>query len=291
MDLASIPAWPGVTHRMVDTGEVRLHVAEAGDGPPLLMAAGWPQHWWAMRHLIGPLARDHRVLVADLRGLGWSDAPRGAYAKETLAEDLLGLLDAEGIDRVKVVGHDWGGYAGWLLTLGHPERVDRFVALDIAPPWPAPIRPRQAMLPFFMSYMAITGMPVSGPAIQRSSAFLDQIFRLGSGRDMQWDPADLEIYAARLREPGHAQATSSYYRTFLTRELLPSQAGRFSPADLEVPTLALFGAQSWIHRMIGRYVTPTDLLSVEAIDAGHFVAEEAPDRVLGLIEPFLTGSG
>src|ERR1700710_1360374 len=102
----------GVTHRDVVVDGVRLHVAEAGDGdgPPLLLLHGWPQHWWSWRHLIPQLAQTHRVIACDLRGWGWSSAPPGDYAKATFARDVLALLDAEGLERVTLMGHDWGGY-------------------------------------------------------------------------------------------------------------------------------------------------------------------------------------
>src|SRR3954451_6876530 len=119
------PEVRGVTHRRVDVGGVRLHVAEAGEGPPLLLLHGWPQHWWCWRALFARLAEDHRVIAPDLRGWGWSDAPPGDYAKRTFAADVLALMDHEGIDRANVIGHDWGGYTGFLLALEHPERVER----------------------------------------------------------------------------------------------------------------------------------------------------------------------
>src|SRR4051794_2455046 len=109
-----MPEVAGVTHRDVDVGGVRLHVAEAGEGPPLLLLHGWPQHWWCWRYVIGELATTHRVIAPDLRGFGWSDAPPGDYAKATFAADVLALMDAEGLDRVRVIGHDWGGYTAFL---------------------------------------------------------------------------------------------------------------------------------------------------------------------------------
>jgi len=71
-----LPVLRGVRHRHVDVGAgVRLHVAEAGAGPLLVLVHGWPQHWWCWRRMIPALARTHRVLAPDLRGFGWSDAP------------------------------------------------------------------------------------------------------------------------------------------------------------------------------------------------------------------------
>jgi len=127
----SMPALAGVEHRFVDVGGVRLHVATAGTGPPLVLLHGWPQHWWCWRHVIGELARHHRVLAPDLRGFGWSDAPAGDYAKSTFAADIVALLDREGIDRAAIIGHDWGGYTAFLLALEFPERVERVLGLDI----------------------------------------------------------------------------------------------------------------------------------------------------------------
>jgi pimeloyl-ACP methyl ester carboxylesterase len=69
--LADVAPVPGVAHRDVQVDGVRLHVVEAGAGPPLIMLHGWPQHWWSWRHLIPALAQTYRVLVPDLRGFGW----------------------------------------------------------------------------------------------------------------------------------------------------------------------------------------------------------------------------
>ena len=76
-----MPTRDGVEHHFVDVRGARLHVAELGDpdGPPVLLLHGWPQHWWSWRELIGPLARRHRVICPDIRGMGWSDVPRGGY--------------------------------------------------------------------------------------------------------------------------------------------------------------------------------------------------------------------
>jgi hypothetical protein len=74
-----MPEVEGVRHRMVEVGEVELHLAEAGEGPPLLLLHGYPQHWYVWRQLISDLARDNHVMAPDLRGFGWSQAPREGY--------------------------------------------------------------------------------------------------------------------------------------------------------------------------------------------------------------------
>src|SRR4051794_36218841 len=129
------PEIDGVTHRYVDVPGVRLHVAEAGEGPPILLLHGWPQHWWIWRKVIPALAEGHRVICPDLRGFGWSEAPQGPYEISELAADMVALLDELGLDQVDVIGHDWGGYVGFLLCLGEPRRIRHYLALGIVHPW------------------------------------------------------------------------------------------------------------------------------------------------------------
>jgi len=133
----SFPQVAGVEHRFLDAGGLRMHLAEAGEGRPIVMLHGWPQHWYLWRRVIPLLAARARVLCPDLRGFGWTDAPGRGYDRDTMAGDVLALLDELGLDRVDLVGHDWGGWIGFLLSLRRPDRIGRFVALSIAPPWPS----------------------------------------------------------------------------------------------------------------------------------------------------------
>jgi pimeloyl-ACP methyl ester carboxylesterase len=283
-DFAEMPQVPGVTHRNVDIDGVRLHVAEAGDGPPLVLLHGWPQHWWCWRRLIPRLAETYRVIAPDLRGSGWSGTPPGDYAKSVFATDILRLLDAEGLDRVRLIGHDWGGYVAFLLALDRPERVERLLALDITPPWSQPSRPRPRHLavPLLASYQVMLATPGVGPRVLMSGpAPIRALIRVGSGPDMVWRDEDLDVYATVLRQPERAHASSAYYRTFLTREL-PALAWRGDRSrELRVPTLLAMGAASPLRRILDPHESPN--LTVESIArAGHFLPEEAPGEVLRL---------
>ena len=283
-----LPEVPGaqVEHREVAVNGVRLHVAEAGSGPPLLLLHGWPQHWWCWRELIPTLSAEHRVLAPDLRGWGWSEAPPGNYAKRTFAADIVALLDAEGLERVKVIGHDWGGYTAFLLALEHPERVERLVALDIPPPWTPRPRLRHLGLPLLLSYQVLMATPGLGTgALTRSNSFIRAIIRRGS-RLRRWTEAELDVYADVLRDPARARASAACYRTFLTREIPSRVRRRYRPRDLQVPTLLVMGSASLLQRTLGPAPGPN--LKVEMIDgAGHFLPEEAPTQVLELARGFL----
>jgi pimeloyl-ACP methyl ester carboxylesterase len=286
-----LPDVPGVLHRYVTVRGVRLHVAEAGRGAPLILLHGWPQHWWCWRHLIGRFAERHRVLVPDLRGWGWSDAPPGRYAKRDYAEDVRALMDAEGIERADIVAHDWGGYAAFLLALEHPGRLRRLVALDIPPPFAPTPGPRLALVPLLLSYQAVVAAPLLGPWTMTSSRrFVRMIIRTGSGANMHWTEPELDAYAAVLRDPARARASSRCYRTFLTRELWPAARGRYRRQELEVPTLLLAGGASFLWRGFTR--RPGGNLEIATIPgAGHFLPEEAPDAVFTHADAFLTASG
>src|SRR4051794_26090444 len=275
MRLEDLPPVAGVTHRFVDTGDVRLHVAEAGSGPPLLLVHGWPQHWWAWRKLIPTLAERWRVLAVDLRGWGWSDAPPGRYEKQTFANDLLALLDAERIESVALLGHDWGGYASFLLAIDHPDRVERFTALDIPPPWPPPVRPATALLPLMMSYQVPIVTPGVGYRLHRNGQLVRAVCKFGAGSNFDFTEEELDAYAEPLREPERARASVTNYRTSLLYEV--ARAGR-RPDQLKVPT-RLIMADGLFYKVARP--EPTDVLSVEKIPGtGHFLAEEAPDEVL-----------
>src|SRR5436305_1121140 len=136
-----MPELEGVEHRFLDVRGARLHVAELGSGPPVVLLHGWPQHWWCWRAVMPLLAERHRVLAPDLRGFGWSEATPRGYRKDELAADLVGILDALGIEQAALVGHDWGGVVGFLACLEHPERIARFVPMNTGHVWPAvPLR-------------------------------------------------------------------------------------------------------------------------------------------------------
>ena len=120
-----MPHVEGVSHRYVEAGDLLMHVAEAGSGPVMVMLHGWPQHWYEWRHLIPQLAKHRRLLMPDLRGFGWSEAPPGGYKKEEMAADVASALDALEIEEYELVGHDWGAYIGFLLALREPQRVKR----------------------------------------------------------------------------------------------------------------------------------------------------------------------
>ena len=140
------------TSRYVDTGDVRLHAVIGGDGPPLLLVHGWPETWYAWRLVMPALARDFQVIAVDQRGIGLSDKPLDGYDTGTLANDLIGLMDALGHDRFAVVGHDTGFAISYALAVRsprarRPRRPGRDPRAPRDEPPAAPVRPRPAQRP------------------------------------------------------------------------------------------------------------------------------------------------
>jgi pimeloyl-ACP methyl ester carboxylesterase len=275
----AFPAIPGVSHHMVDVDGVRMHYAEAGSGEPLVLIHGFPQNWYMWRSVIPELAKHYRVIVPDMRGAGWSDAPATGYGKEQIADEMAAFMDAVGAPRARVMAHDWGGYIGFMLGLRHPEKVDRYIALNIATPWPT----KQALPDVWrLAYQPLLAAPVLGAALLRSKTFIRTMLDVVAKHD-RWTDRDVEMFAAPYRDPAHAAAGSAMYRTFLSRELLPWAKGVHGSTRLEPRTLLLVGEQDPIIRpsvVAGFESHARDMRAEFVPDAGHFLAEEQPEAVV-----------
>jgi pimeloyl-ACP methyl ester carboxylesterase len=279
--MTAMPAVDGVSHRWVEARGLRFHVAEAGSGgDPVLLLHGWPQHWYEWRDLMPALAGRHRVLAMDLRGFGWSDAPRDGYEKENLATDVLAVLDELGLERVKLAGHDWGGWIGFLLCLRAPERFDRYLALNIPHPW---IQMRKALPHSWrLLYQAFVLAPWIGYLAHRRKRFVRMALRAGGADPRFWDEQTLSIFADNLAEPSRARAAVQMYRVFNLRELVPVLRGRYAGKRLTVPTRMLFGTDdAAIHTdLLAGYESHADDMEIEFVPGcGHFIADERPDLV------------
>jgi pimeloyl-ACP methyl ester carboxylesterase len=277
-----MPQVEGVSHRYVDAGGLRVHLAEAGpeDGDPILLLHGWPQHWYLWRH-VGPALADAglRVLMPDLRGLGWTEAPEDGYEKDNLARDQVALLDALGLETVKLMGHDWGGYVGFLMCLLHPERVERYLPLNIIHPWPSP-NGSGVLNAWRAVYQLPMVLPVVGPRATRKRGFIKLMLN-GAQRDV-FSEEELEAFEAPYREPAGAIASSKYYRSFQLRDYPLVLRGHWRRYRLTVPTLMLYGEGDFAisKAMLDGYQPYADDMRVETIPGtGHFVVDAAPDAV------------
>ena len=285
-----MPSLPGVTHRFIDLPGLRMHVAEAGSGPAVLLLHGFPQHWWEWRAVLPRLAPHCRVVVPDLRGAGWTDAPATGYAAPQLVADLVGLLDALGIETVDLVGHDIGGILSYRFCLAHPERGGRFVA--VAAPHPYPRFEARILLhlwrlwPMFAVAAPVLGARLLGRGRQRVPR---RWFSGDTGEREVWTERDVELYLAPLRVPGRSRAASALHRSLMVGENRVSSAGRYRGTRLRTPTLSLYGAVLYggadlapgqHPALLEGFEDHADDLTLEHVPGtGFYLVDERPDVV------------
>jgi pimeloyl-ACP methyl ester carboxylesterase len=289
---AEPPEIPGVRRSRVSARGVDFHVTEAGpaDGVPVLVLHGWPQHHYEYRDLLADPPAGLRIIAPDLPGYGWSGPAPHRWQKEEVVSDVLALLDALGLGRVLLVGHDWGGYVGHLLVLRAPERFSAYLCLNIAHPWVtardfAPHAWRSAT---YMPMIAFAGIP-----IQENTDFVYLALRFQHvPRRTGVSDADLRWFSDRFRDPVCAAAGRDTYRTFLTEEL-PAVRKHPERRRSHVPTRAVFGAKDFAvhHDLASAETARADDYTLELVPGvGHFITDERPDivreRLIALVGEF-----
>ncbi|KAB2016351.1 hypothetical protein ERO13_D08G086800v2 [Gossypium hirsutum] len=143
-----------IEHTTVTTNGIKMHVASIGSGPIILFLHGFPELWYTWRHqLLSLSSLGYRCVAPDLRGYGDSDAPPSpeSYTVFHIVGDLVGLLDALGVDKVFLVGHDWGAMIAWNFCLFRPDRIKALVNLSI------PYHPRNPKVKTVDAYRALFG--------------------------------------------------------------------------------------------------------------------------------------
>jgi pimeloyl-ACP methyl ester carboxylesterase len=187
------------------------------------------------------------------------------------------------LDQVELIGHDWGGYAGFLLCLKAPERFRHYLALGIVHPWfePPKVSPKALNRTAYMFLLASPGL---GAAVLRGvPGFVKLAHRRGAHPEMQWSEAELDCYARAFQSRDHALASSRVYRSFLTRELPRLKKGHYRSQRSSVPTQILAGDADPVIRaeILAGFEPYADDMTAETVErCGHFVAEERPEIVI-----------
>ncbi|GAA2041871.1 alpha/beta hydrolase [Agromyces tropicus] len=278
MDTPPLPEASGFEHLTIETPGLASHVAVIGEGEPVVLLHGFPQHWWQWRTIAPMLAERYRVICPDLRGAGWTVADDPRIERETRGHDLLAVLDAMGLGRVRLVCHDMGAISGMQLAYAHPERVEALVTL--------------AVPPLFMSF---------SPAMMSGLRHLPPLVMHRTGRSLAWlfDPAHVaqpiapgtvETYLAPMQRPEIDDAVRALYRGMVLPEAVRIARGAYRTERLRPPTRCVFGRQDLpftedlVRRLSGdpaRYADRFDFAFVDG--AAHFITDDAPEAVAGLI--------
>jgi epoxide hydrolase 4 len=294
--MKSTASIPGVEHDRITTNGITLHVAQAGpaDGELVVLLHGFPEPWWGWRNQIPALAASGlRVLAPDQRGYNFSDKPqgRGAYRIDTLAQDIVGLIDATGRDRAAVVGHDWGGAVAWWLATYHAHRVRRVAVLNCPHPavFPRVLRrsPAQLLRSWYMFFFQLPRLP-EAMSSRANYALLTRTIR-STARPGTFKEEDFELYRTAWSQPGALTGMLNWYRAALPTMLSGPRGG----VQVEIPALLVWGARD---AFLGReLVQPTMELCrngrVELLEqATHWLTHEEPEKVNALLTHFLSGS-
>ncbi len=273
-----LPEVSGFEHLVIETPGLRTHLAVVGEGEPVVMLHGFPQHWWQW-HAIAPAvaARGYRVLCPDLRGAGWTEADDPRIERETRLHDLLALLDTLGIDRAHVVSHDMGAITAMQLAYGHPERVRTAVTLSVPPA--------------FMTF---------SPSIASGFRHLPRFIWHRPGSSMRGifseayvaHPMSEETAATHLAPLGRPEidgAVRPLTRGMILPEAMRLSRGVYRKQRLIVPTRFVFGRRDhpWTEANLARvcrhperYAERFELSFVD--DAAHFITDDAPGEVVAL---------
>ena len=277
-----------------------FHALSAGppDGPLVLLLHGFPEFSRSWRHQLAALAEaGYRAVAPDLRGYGESER-RGPYDLPTLTADAAGLVRALGRERAVLVGHDWGGAIAWAAAHREPEVVERLVVLNC--PHPATMatelmrNPRQLVRSAYMLFFQVPRLP-EWMLTRDDAALVARMLRGGSHVRAAWSREELDHYRHAFLRPGAAAAAISYYRAAFRRPLDSLRAAR--ARRITAPTLVIWGVHD---RALGEeliapeklapWFAPGTVPEIRRIEeAGHFVQNEAPERVNAELLSWLGG--
>ncbi|MBC9822817.1 alpha/beta fold hydrolase [Terrabacter sp. MAHUQ-38] len=273
----ALPEAPGFDHLVVETPGLRTHVAAIGEGEPVVLLHGFPQHWWQW-HAVAPViaAAGYRVICPDLRGAGWTVAEDPRVERETRLRDLLALFDVLHIERAHLVSHDMGAITAFHLTYEHPERIRAAVQL--------------AVPPAFMTF---------SPKIRSGFYHLPHLIWHRPGASLRGDfsepyvarpmpEATAAAHLAPMQRPEVDAAVRPLLRGMVMPEAMRLARGVYRRRRLTAPTLFVFGRQDhpWVENLgricrdPERYADRVEFAYVD--DAAHFITDDAPAAVADL---------
>ena len=279
-------------HSTIETNGIKLHVVQAGpqSGVPVVLLHGFPEFWYGWRNQIPALvAEGCRVIVPDQRGYNLSDKPKGVnnYDVYTLVEDIIGLIDALGYEKVNLVGHDWGAVVAWTLAIKYPERLHKLSILNV--PHPAVMKRfltrdfEQMRRSWYIFFFQLPWIPERFMSAENWRGAVGAL--RGSGKIHTFTNEDIEKYKEAWSQPGAMMSMINWYRAVirhmpkLTKEL-----------RIKVPTLMMWGMKDFAltHRMARPsmdYVDDGNLILFP--EATHWVQHDAAEEVNHYLTDFI----
>jgi haloacetate dehalogenase len=296
--------FPGFKSGYFDTEEGNVFVRHGGEGPPVLMLHGFPQTHVCWHRIAPELAKTNHVVCMDMRGYGWSSAPRGGaghqtYSKRAMGRDAVRVMSELGYTQFALVGHDRGARVGYRLALDHPGRLTHLALLDIVPTITAWKRIEAGEIPAAHWEFLARPHPEPEEAISKDAvAFFDKLMA-GWTLDGTLDAFDrraLSAYRMASNEPSRIHAFCEDYRAGATIDRAQDESDLAARKTILCPTFVIWGefylsgsddpdAPSTLD--VWRSTFAPDAQGT-MVRSGHFVAEEAPDETLRALHGFLS---
>lgn len=290
--LASLPAIadvkpfpPSFRVQDIETNGTTLHVRVGGKGPAVVLLHGFGDTGDMWAPLAADLARNHTVVVPDLRGMGLSAHPEDGYEKRAQAADIRGVLTKLGIDRAAVVGHDIGTMVAFAYASRYPDKTDRLVVMDAPvpgiPPWDTIVR-----------WPALWHFDFGGPDMERLVAgreriYLDRFWNEFAGDPSKIDEGMRQHYAEIYARPLAMHDAFEQFHAF--RKDAEANLAAIEP-KLPMPVLAIGGEKSFgKYEAIVMRNAATNVTELVVPGAGHWLMEEAPGTVVPAIHNFIDG--
>jgi pimeloyl-ACP methyl ester carboxylesterase len=275
----------GFKTRDIVTNGATIHVRVGGKGPAVVLLHGYGETGDMWVPMAADLARDHTVVVPDLRGLGLSSKPAGGFDKKTQAGDLAGVLDALKIQRIQLVTHDIGNMVGFAFAALHRDRVTHLVVIDAPIPG---IGPWEEILKNpLLWHFRFGGPDMERLVAGRERIYLDRFWNEFSATPARFTEASRQHFAKLYALPGAMHSGFSQFAAF-DQDAIDDRGYLEQHGKLSMPVYALGGEKSFGLTMATvMRAAATDVTGGIVPDSGHWIMEENPASTVQLVRAFL----
>jgi pimeloyl-ACP methyl ester carboxylesterase len=279
-----VPFAPGFHTQEISTNGTTIHVRVGGKGPAVTLLHGYGETGDMWGALANDLARDHTVVVPDLRGMGLSAKPKGGFDKKTQGKDVSGVLDALKIGKTDLVTHDIGNMVGFAFAAENRDRVTKFVLIDAPLPGVGPWE--EILKNPLLWHFRFGGPDMERLVAGRERIYLDRFWNEFSATPARFNEASREHYAKLYALPGAMHSGFEQFHAF-DQDAIDNKAF-LAEGKLTMPVLALGGDKSFGVTMAEVMKAAASNVQGEVVpDSGHWIMEENPKATIALVRAFL----